>query len=180
MHPPTRKTIFILLVIVGFMFSFSFAMAPLYNALCRATGFGGKITLIPYVTKNNAAPDLSRSVIVQFVATNNASLPWDFRPQKTSIEIHPEEETQVMFWVRNNTNKTMTVQAIPSITPWSAVKHLHKIECFCFQKQTLAGGEGLDMPVVFRIDKQLPSDIHVITLAYTLFDVTSSQKRIAQ
>ncbi len=180
MHRPTRKTVIVLLVIVGFMFSFSFAMAPLYNALCRATGFSGKLFLIPYIAKNNTAVDLSRSVTVQFVATNNANLPWDFHPQKTSIEIHPEENKQVMFFVRNNTKKTMTVQAIPSITPWQAVKHLHKIECFCFTQQTLDGGQELNMPVVFRIDKELPSDIRVITLAYTLFDVTQSVKRITR
>jgi len=61
----------------------------------------------------------------------------------------------------------MTVQAIPSITPWQAAVHLHKIECFCFTQQTLKAGESIEIPVLFRIDKALPTEIKTVTLAYT-------------
>ena len=59
----------------------------------------------------------------------------------------------------------MTVQAIPSMTPSAALSHFHKIECFCFRQQTLAAHAGKEMPLVFQIDKDLPKDVRVITLA---------------
>ena len=67
----------------------------------------------------------------------------------------------------------MTVQAIPSISPGLAVAHFHKLECFCFNQQSLKSGEALEMPLMFKIDKDLPRNIHTITLAYTLFDVAN-------
>jgi cytochrome c oxidase assembly protein subunit 11 len=71
----------------------------------------------------------------------------------------------------------MTVQAIPSMTPSEALGHFHKIQCFCFNQQSLKGLESKDMPMIFRIDKEIPKEIHVITLAYTLFDVTPNETR---
>ncbi len=173
-----RITVAITTIIVFVMFSFSFVLAPLYNALCKATGLNGRVDISnPAASVSQEAPDATRQFTLQFVATNNANLPWDFYPKKNSLEIHPEENVKMLFVVKNNSQHTMTVQAIPSITPWQAAKHLHKIQCFCFTQQTLAAGQTLEMPVVLRIDKDLPPDIKTVTLSYTLFDVTQQKRK---
>jgi cytochrome c oxidase assembly protein subunit 11 len=46
-----------------------------------------------------------------------------------------------------------------------------KLECFCFQEQTLAANETKKMPVVFVIDAGLPDDVKTITLSYTFFEL---------
>jgi len=175
-HREVRKTVAVVTIIVFIMFSFTFVLAPLYNAICRVSGLNGKVNLTPAQSVSQQAPIKNRDVTMQFVTTLNQGLAWDFYPQKTSIEVHPEENAKMLFFVKNNTDKTVTVQAIPSITPWQAAAHLHKVQCFCFSQQTLKPGESLSMPVVFRLDKDLPSDIKTVTLSYTLFDV-SKQKR---
>ena len=167
-----RKTITITSCIVIGMFGFTFLLAPLYNSLCRATGIDGRGNVITAVNaQSDSAPVLNRDVTLQFVTTNNAELSWDFYPQKSAVDLHPEVNTKMVFFIKNKSDKTITVQAIPSITPWQAARHLHKVECFCFSQQTLKPGESLEMPVVLRIDKNLPSDIKTVTLAYTLFEV---------
>lgn len=170
------------ILVVMVMYSFSFAMAPLYNAFCKATGFykGIKIPGID-APATGLTPDYSREVTVQFVTTNNHNFSWDFYPRTTSIDVHPDQYTRVTFTAKNNTKKTMTVQAIPSYAPARASKYFHKIQCFCFNQQTLNPGESIEMPVVFRVDKKLPRDVRTITLAYTLFDVTPKiSQRIAK
>jgi cytochrome c oxidase assembly protein subunit 11 len=116
--------------------------------------------------------DLSREVTIQFVAVNNMGLPWEFYPQVKSVQVHPGENTKVFFHAKNMTSDKMVVQAIPSMTPTESISHFHKIECFCFRQQTLQGGESKEMPLVFQVDKELPKETRVITLAYTLFDAT--------
>jgi cytochrome c oxidase assembly protein subunit 11 len=165
MHYPIRKSILIPALVAVFMFGFSFALSPLYNVFCKATGFNSAVK-VPLET-----PDLSREIAVQFVATNNANLPWQFYPMTTSLKVHPGANARVVFFAKNNTKKIMTVQAIPSFTPPQSAKHFHKIQCFCFNQQTLNPGESIEMPVVFHIDKSLPQSINTITLAYTLFEV---------
>lgn len=174
MDKSVRTIITFSLLIVMFMFCFSFAMAPLYSAFCKSTGFysGEKISNLNRAPGVGMTPDYSRLITIQFVTTVNHNFPWSFYPRTTSIDVHPNENTTVLFFAKNNTNKTMTVQAIPSFAPPSTGKYFHKIQCFCFSQQTLKAGESIEMPVVFHVDKKLPNDVHTITLAYTLFDVT--------
>jgi cytochrome c oxidase assembly protein subunit 11 len=175
MNRDVRKTVAVCIIISFVVFSFCFSMVPLYNVLCRNTGWGGRVKLSP-AQANLQAAQLNRTITMQFVTTKNNNLNWSFYPEKPTLEIHPEQDNKIFFHVKNNSAKTITVQAIPSITPWQAAKHMHKVQCFCFTQQTLKAGESLSMPVIFRIDKEVPTDIQTITLAYTLFDVTNQKK----
>ena len=65
----------------------------------------------------------------------------------------------------------MAGQAIPSYAPKIAGTYFRKLECFCFQQQTLAANETRRFPVVFVIDPELPAEVTTITLSYTFFDV---------
>jgi cytochrome c oxidase assembly protein subunit 11 len=160
------------------MFGFCFAMVPIYSLICKATGINTSVPNGELVTRADSAamtknpPDLTREVNIQFIAVNHMGLPWDFYPRTKSVRIHPGENAKVYFYVKNMTDKAMTVQAIPSMTPPESMSHFHKIECFCFRQQKLAAHEGKEMPLIFNVDKDLPKETHVITLAYTLFDVT--------
>jgi cytochrome c oxidase assembly protein subunit 11 len=165
-----KKIIAICVLITFTLFSFSFALVPLYSALCKVTGLTGKVNLVRAIPETNQTIQ-TRQLTMEFVALKNTNLNWDFYPQKNKIEIHPEENNKMFFYVKNNTSQTITVQAIPSVTPWQAASHLHKAQCFCFEQQTLKPHASLMMPVVFRFDKALPADIKTVTLAYTLFKV---------
>ena len=159
----------LLLVVFG-MFGFGFAMVPLYNAICDVTGLNGK-TSGKYVGAAMTA-NTDRVVKIQFLTNNNANMPWEFRASKGAMEVHPGELNAADFYARNPTARTITAQAIPSVTPYYAAKYLHKTECFCFDQQQLASGESIEMPVRFIIDSEIPDDVKTITLSYTLFDIT--------
>lgn len=88
------------------------------------------------------------------------------------MKVHPGELNETEFFVRNSVSRTMTAQAVPSVTPFYAAEYLHKTECFCFEQQQLAGGEDLQMPLRFIIDPDLPVEVTTLTLSYTLFDIT--------
>lgn len=167
------KLIALLVAVVLGMFAFGFALVPIYNSLCRTFGINGKVSLkAAAYNPNELKITKERVITVEFVATNNASLPWAFYPKTTKIKIHPGEIAKLAFYAENKTNYRMTVQAIPSVTPGIAAKYLKKTECFCFTQQTLNGHEAMDMPLLFHLDKDLPSSVRTITLAYTLFDVS--------
>ena len=83
----------------------------------------------------------------------------------------------MLFIAHNTTDKPMTAQAVPSISPSKAAAYFHKTECFCFTQQVLQPGERIEMPVRFIVDRDLPPDVHHLTLAYTLFDITARKPR---
>ncbi len=168
------KLLLILAVIVVGMFAFGFALVPIYNSLCKTLGINGKIlNKAPVYISDDKKALKDRVVLVEFVATNNSSLPWDFYPRIQRLRIHPGEIAKLSFYAENKSNHRMTVQAIPSVTPGIAAKYIKKTECFCFTQQTLNGHEAMDMPLLFHIDQELPSTVKTLTLSYTLFDITN-------
>ena len=103
------------------------------------------------------------------------NLDWAFRPDQKEITLHPGANTKVSYYARNNTDHTMTVQAIPSITPSEAAGHLHKTQCFCFNQTTLKAHQAMHMPIVFHFDNKLPKNILEVTMSYTLFKVKKAK-----
>lgn len=166
-----KRLVFILLIWAFSMFGFGFALVPLYDVLCNQLGFNGK-TMGEARISPVGAIDYSRKVTVQLLTTNNDQLPWKFKSRVTTLEVYPGQNTRTDFFAENTTDADMTVQAIPSVTPTQAAKYLKKTECFCFTRQTLKAHQTMNMPLLFHIDRDLPKDIHTVTLAYTLFDVT--------
>jgi cytochrome c oxidase assembly protein subunit 11 len=185
-----RQLIGRLLLMVAAAFAFAFALVPLYNVLCQATGFNGK-TAGPKVIRDGfgvgglkvaATPpssiDTSRSVRVEFTGTVMPGLPWDMRPLTLSLDIHPGELQQVSYLVRNTSNRTITGQAVPSISPGQAAQHFEKIECFCFSQQTLAPGESMELPLAFIVKSGVDRSISQITLSYAFFSVDGQRQTL--
>lgn len=158
-----------LLAIVG-MFGFCFALVPLYNVFCSATGLNGKTS--GQVGRPIMKTDLSREVTVELLATLNDSVLCEFSPEDKKQRFHPGEYVSTTFRAKNLTDKPIIVQAIPSVTPGLGARHINKVECFCFIKQPLGPFEEKDFPLVYTVDPALPTSIRTLTLAYTLFDVT--------
>ena len=168
---PVFDTVAKLLVVVVAMFAFVFVvMVPLYNVLCDALGINGK-TGSRY-TAVQVQVDHSRRVTVQFVATNNGDMPWEFAPSTGVMKVHPGALNETIFLARNPLSRPMVAQAVPSISPSRAAQYFHKTECFCFNQQSLDGGQSAELPLRFIVDQALPRDIGTITLSYTIFDVT--------
>ena len=162
------------------MFAFGYAMIPLYQRICEATGINilslaerqvpgngtaGKAVKVPA----NTQIDTSRTITVEFDA--NARGPWSFKPAVASLKVHPGELNTVMYEFRNEQNHRMAAQAIPSYAPKQAASHFNKLECFCFNQYTLEAGEKREWPVAFVIDPKLSKDVTTITLSYTFFEV---------
>jgi len=165
------------LAVVTFgMFAFGYALVPIYKHVCEALGINilavserqvpGNATGKPAV---NSQVDTSRTITVEFDA--NARGPWQFRPAKGSVKVHPGELTTVMYEFQNVQDRRMSAQAIPSYAPRQSAAHFNKLECFCFNQYTLEPGEKKEWPVAFVIDPRLPKDVTTITLSYTFFEV---------
>ncbi|MFL2725226.1 MAG: cytochrome c oxidase assembly protein [Gammaproteobacteria bacterium] len=171
MNQGSKKTIRTLCFAVLGMFTFSFALVPLYNVFCEVTGLNGKIELRA-TNDTNIEIENGRDVSIQFVSHNNEEMPWTFEPSEDSIKIKTGKYHTATFYVKNPTDRTMIAQAIPSVAPSNAASHLKKLECFCFEEQELAPGEDALLPVRLIFDDKLPSAINSVVLSYTIFDVT--------
>lgn len=169
---PAIDTVIKMSTVAVAMFAFVFVvMVPLYDVLCDALGINGKTADQAY-TSVQAGVDESREITIQFVATNNDGMPWEFGPDVNVMKVNPGATNDTVFHARNPLPQAMIAQAIPSVSPSRAAQYFHKTECFCFNQQPLDGRTATEMPLQFIVDRDLPSDIRTITLSYTIFDIT--------
>ncbi|PKO33801.1 MAG: cytochrome c oxidase assembly protein [Betaproteobacteria bacterium HGW-Betaproteobacteria-7] len=182
----SRLVVKLLLLVAG-AFLFAFALVPLYNVLCEVTGFNGK-TSAGFASgglKTELAPapasrvDTGRLIRIEFTGTVMPGLPWEMRPLKVSMDVHPGELQQISYLVRNTANRAITGQAVPSVTPGQAAQHFEKIECFCFDQQTLAAGEAQEMPLAFIVSPEVGRDITHITLSYAFFSIEGQRQTLS-
>ncbi|MFD1007861.1 cytochrome c oxidase assembly protein [Oceanisphaera ostreae] len=152
------------------MFGFGFLLVPLYDVFCDITGLNGKTANRPVA--ESRVVDEQRLITVEFITYQSSGLRGEFTPSVRQLQVRPGEMHQVDFTINNPSNNDITLRAIPSVSPGRAASHLRKTECFCFQEQPLAGRGEAVMPMRFYVDKDLPADIEVFTLSYTLYDIT--------
>ena len=172
-RPPGGRngaTLVLLIAVVTGMVGLSFASVPLYRLFCAATGYGGT-TQRAEAAPTRIAPGL---ITVRFDAQVAPGLDWEFRPLKSTIAVHPGAQSQVFFRAVNRTAGPVTAQAVYNVTPTKAGIYFDKLQCFCFNSQTLAPHESVDMGVVFFVDPEIATDpstseVRSITLSYTMF-----------
>jgi cytochrome c oxidase assembly protein subunit 11 len=188
--PSNGRLVRRLLLLVAGAFAFAFALVPLYDVLCAATGFNGK-TAGPGLIRDGfgvgglkaeTAPpanvDVTRTITVEFTGTVMPGLPWDMRPLTFKLDAHPGELQQVAYLVRNTSDREITGQAVPSVTPGQAAQYFDKIECFCFSQQTLGPGESREMPLAFIVKPGVSRDITHITLSYAFFGIDGQRQTL--
>lgn len=173
---PHRALILRLLLAVAMAFSFGFALVPLYDVFCQATGFNGKTGDgrfsrggMQVGAAPTAAVDVSRVLTVEFTATVMPGLPWDVRPLTPTLDMHPGELQTVRFLVSNRSGEAVTGHAVPSVSPGQAAQHFNKVDCFCFTEQKLLPGEAREMAVAFMVKPEIDVDVRTVTLAYAFF-----------
>jgi cytochrome c oxidase assembly protein subunit 11 len=158
-----------------FFVGFGFALVPLYDAICRITGFNGKTNAQPVAMSYNSQVSLDRWVKVEFLSHTMPGVGLSFTPEQFSMRVNPGAIVHTQYRVKNESNRVFVGQAIPSVTPFAAAPHFEKIECFCFSQQTFQPGEERWMPVVYVVKPDLDQDLSTVTLSYTFFEAPKAQ-----
>ncbi|HZB62530.1 MAG TPA: cytochrome c oxidase assembly protein [Microvirga sp.] len=187
---PMRRTALACAGLAFGMVGLAYASVPLYDLLCKVTGFDGT----PIVRASNGSSVVDRTITVRFDANVSPGLPWRFAPETPEVKVKLGETTTVAYKVTNTGDRASAGIATYNVQPDLAGAYFSKLECFCFTEQTLQPGETLESAVVFYVDPRLAEDadvkdLHSITLSYTYFpskggkpvaEATASTRPIAQ
>lgn len=173
-----RRTAIAAFGFVAGMVGVSFAAVPLYTLFCRVTGFGGT----PMIGGGAAPGAGERVVTVRFNANTQPNLPWRFEPTVPSQRLHVGEEGIAFYNARNLSDRPATGISAYNVTPEIVGRYFHKTACFCFEEQTLAPGQEVDMPLSYWIDPRIADDpatrdIRTITVSYTFFRSLADAER---
>jgi cytochrome c oxidase assembly protein subunit 11 len=154
------------------MVGMAYASVPLYRLFCQVTGFGGT----PQRAALAPAQMAKQMVTIRFDGNVDASIPWAFKPVRHTARLHIGEQGLAFYEAKNTWDKPITGTATFNVSPDIAGQYFTKIECFCFQEQTLQPGQTVQMPVAYFVDPAILDDpvarnLPEITLSYTFYRV---------
>ena len=126
-----------------------------------------------------------RTITVRFDSNVAPGLPWQFEPERRTVDVKLGEVVTVYYSVTNEAARVTSGQAGYNVTPPTAGIYFEKINCFCFTQQTMKPGEKRDMAVVFYVDPKLAKDLGQdtlsnITLSYTFYPVKTPEQPVAE
>lgn len=159
-----------LAAVAALMLAGSFAAVPFYDLFCRMTGYGGTPNVAASAPEGPARPEI---FTIRFDANVAPGLPAEFRPAARTMQLHLGESGLAFYEFANLTDREIAGTASFNVTPYAAGAYFSKIACFCFERQDLAPGERVEMPVSFFVDPAILDDIEAkgvreITLSYTM------------
>jgi len=162
----------------AFMLAMGFASVPLYRMFCQVTGFGGT------TQRANAAEAAKvqvadQRISVRFDGNVENGMPWRFGPEQVTQEMRIGERKIAYFTAENLSDHAITGIASFNVEPDLAGLYFKKIQCFCFNQQTLQPHEKVRMPVLYYVDPAILKDPESaattqITLSYT-FHISADQ-----
>ena len=154
----------------------AFAAVPLYRMFCQVTGFNGT------TMKADKPSDtvLDRTVNIRF-DTNVRGLPMVFKAEQTTQRVRIGETGIAYFDVTNTSDKPILARASYNVVPEQTGAYFQKLQCFCFDDQTIGAGETKQFPMQYFIAPEMVDDAEVdgvneITLSYTFYPVTDDQQ----
>jgi cytochrome c oxidase assembly protein subunit 11 len=157
------------------MLGLGYASVPLYRLFCQVTGFGGTTQRVEEAAAKGVAVT-GRTISVRFDGNLERGMPWKFAPEQTTQSLRIGERKMAYFSAENLADHAITGIASFNVEPEIAGRYFTKIQCFCFNEQTLAAGQKVDMPVIYYVDPAIlqdpeAKDIEQITLSYTFHPV---------
>lgn len=178
-RPDNRRVGVVAALIALAMIGLAYASVPLYRIFCQVTGFGGttqKADAAALPTAERVRALGGKTISVRFDGNTASGMPWAFAPVERQVTIKIGERKMAFYRATNQSAAPVTGTASFNVSPESAGKYFTKIQCFCFNEQTLQPGQTVDMPVIYFVDPAILDDpdarkIDEITLSYTFYPV---------
>ena len=145
------------------------------------------LALLSYVMINKFLKDKDQALALEPISINlltsvHPDLSWNFQPVEPKIVVTPGEVITVEYIVENLGNIETTGIATFVYFPNQFGNYISKINCFCYDAQTLKPKEKSKYTLVLLIDPEATKDsktknIKEVTIQFTFFDYKEYKKQ---
>jgi hypothetical protein len=115
----------------------------------------------------------TEGIRVHFSGEVKADLPWAFEPVQAMIVSTPGQTLQTTYRVKNLADRPIVGKALHLDQPEAYLDYLQIVQCFCLIQQTLQPGEEREMPLIFRVEWNVPSEVTDFYVHYEFYPIES-------
>ena len=96
-------------------------------------------------------------------------MPLKFESDQTNIILQPGEVQTINYSVENLGSKSVSAMATFQVYPPELKDYMTKMNCFCYEKQTLKGGEKEKYALVLLVDPNVTKNIKEAIIQFVYF-----------
>ena len=120
-------------------------------------------------------------ITINLLTSVHPNLPWNFKSVKSEIIVKPGEVTTVEYIVENLGTTESTGIATFAYFPNQIGSYISKINCFCYDAQTLKAKEKNKFILVLLVDPKVTKDsktkdVKKATIQFNFFDYKEYKK----
>jgi len=121
-------------------------------------------------------------ISINLLTSVHPNLSWDFKPVNSQVLVKPGEVTTIEYIVENLGDTHTTGIATFAYFPSQFENYISKINCFCYDAQTLEAKQKDKFVLVLLIDPKVTKDsktkdIKEVTIQFTFFDYKNYKEK---
>ena len=106
---------------------------------------------------------------IKLITSVHKDLPFEFETEERNVLIVPGEVKTINYTVKNLSKKSMNGMATFQIYPTELKDYVTKLNCFCYEEQTLKGGEKEKYSLVLLVDPKVTKNIKEAIIQFVFF-----------
>ena len=111
----------------------------------------------------------NQEIKTKLITSVHKDLPFEFETEQQQIIIKPGEIKTVNYTVKNLSEQSMTGSATFQVYPSELKDYMTKMNCFCYEEQTLKAGEKEKYALVLLVDPNVGKNIKEAIIQFIFF-----------
>ncbi len=120
-----------------------------------------------YFSSNKIANN--QIISAKLITSVHKDLPLEFKTDKNFVILKPGEVKTINYYVKNLSQRRITGMATFQVYPPELKDYMTKMNCFCYEEQTLKGGEKEKYALVLLVDPNVTKNIKEAIIQFVFF-----------
>ena len=113
--------------------------------------------------------NITQQIPTKLITSVHKDLPLKFESDQTNIILQPGEIQTINYSVENLGNKSVSAMATFQVYPPELKDFMTKMNCFCYEKQTLKAGDKEKYALVLLVDPNVTKNIKEAIIQFVYF-----------
>jgi len=127
------------------------------------------LALITSIYFSSNKTDNNQRISTKLITSVHKDLPLEFKTDKNLVILKPGEVKTINYYVKNLSERRITGMATFQVYPPELKDYMTKMNCFCYEEQTLKGGEKEKYALVLLVDPNVTKNIKEAIIQFVFF-----------
>ena len=109
------------------------------------------------------------TISAKLITSVHKDLPFKFSTEEKNVLIVPGEVKTINYTVKNLSEKKVSGTATFQVYPNELKDFITKMNCFCYEQQTLKGGEEEKYSLILLVDPKVTKNIKEAIIQFVFF-----------